>query len=204
VGLRETLMRVWGPALRYFCIAAHYRSDIPFGDEELEMAGSALERLRIGRQTLDRLMEREARPGGAEVEDLEEARRIAETEFHEAMDDDFSTPRALAALHGLVGAVNRAGAGASASFAPSEQGKARLGEARATLVALTEVLGLSLAEAQLTRGLEFELVQLLVEVRQKAREAGQYAIGDDVRRRLADLGIVLEDRPEGTTWRVKR
>ncbi len=204
ISLRETLMRVGGPALRYFCIAAHYRSDIPFGDEELEMAGSALERLRIGRQTLDRLLEREAKPGGVQLEDLEEARRIAETEFHEAMDDDFSTPRALAALHGLVGAVNRAGAGASASFAPTEQGKARLGEARETLVALAEVLGLSLAEARLARGLEFELVQLLVEVRQKAREAGQYAIGDEVRRRLADLGIVLEDRPEGTTWRVKR
>ncbi len=204
IGLRETLMRVGGPSLRYFCIAAHYRSDIPFGDEALEMAGSALERLRIGRQTLDRLLEREGRPGGAELDDLEEARRSSETEFHEAMDDDFSTPRALAALHGLVGAVNRAGAGASASFAPSQQGKDRLREARETLVSLAEVLGLSLAEARLTRGLEFELVQLLVEVREKARGAGQYAIGDEVRRRLAELGIVLEDRPEGTTWRVKR
>ncbi|MDH4179261.1 MAG: cysteine--tRNA ligase, partial [Armatimonadota bacterium] len=60
------------------------------------------------------------------------------------------------------------------------------------------------AEARLARGLEFELVQLLVEVRQKARAAGQYAIGDEVRGRLAELGIVLEDRPEGTTWRVRR
>jgi len=204
VGLRETLARVGGPALRYFYIAAHYRSDIPFSDEALEMAGSALERLRIGRQTLDRLLEREAKPEGADVEDLEEARRIAEAEFHEAMDDDFSTSRALAALHGLVGAVNRAGAGASASFAPSEQGKDRLAAGRETLVALAEVLGLSLAEGRLARGLEFELVQLLVEVRQQARAAGQYAIGDEVRARLGELGIVLEDRPDGTTWRVKR
>ena len=71
-------------------------------------------------------------------------------------------------------------------------------------LALADVLGLSLAEARLDRGLEFELVQLLVEVREKAREGGQYELADVVRDRLGQIGIMLEDRPEGTTWRVKR
>ncbi len=204
IGLRETLGRVGGPTLRYFCIAAHYRSDIPFSEEALEQAGSALERLRIARQTMDRLLERPVKAGGEDLAELAEARATAESEFHEAMDDDFSTPRALAALHGLVGAANRVGAGASASFAPSEKGRANLSGARDTLVELAEVLGLSLAEGRVARGLAFELVQLLVEVREKARAAGQYGIADEVRSRLSALGIALEDRPEGTTWRVKQ
>ncbi|MCJ7822651.1 MAG: cysteine--tRNA ligase [Armatimonadetes bacterium] len=204
IGLRETIGRVGGPALRYFYIAAHYRSDIPFSEEALEQAGSALERLRIARQTMDRLMERPTRASGGDLLDLAEARSTAEGEFHEAMDDDFSTPRALAALHGLVGAVNRAGAGAGVTFAPTELGLANLAAARETLVSLAEVLGLSLAETKAEKGLEGELIELLVEVRQKAREAGQYAIGDAVRARLAELGIVLEDHPEGTSWRRRR
>jgi cysteinyl-tRNA synthetase len=204
IGLRETIGRVGGPALRYFYIAAHYRSDIPFSEEALEQAGSALERLRIARQTMDRLMERPTRASGGDLLDLAEARSTAEGEFHEAMDDDFSTPRALAALHGLVGAVNRAGAGAGVTFAPTELGLANLAAARETLVSLAEVLGLSLAETKAEKGLEGELIELLVEVRQKAREAGQYAIGDAVRARLAELGIVLEDHPEGTRWRRRR
>ena len=204
IGLRETMGRVGGPALRYFYIAAHYRSDIPFSEEALEQARSALERLRIARQTMDRLMERPTKASGGDLLDLAEARSTAEGEFHEAMDDDFSTPRALAALHGLVGAVNRAGAGAGVTFAPTELGLANLAAARETLVSLAEVLGLSLAETKAEKGLEGELIELLVEVRQKAREAGQYAIGDAVRARLAELGIVLEDHPEGTSWRRRR
>jgi cysteinyl-tRNA synthetase len=135
---------------------------------------------------------------------VEGARHGAEIEFHEALDDDFSTPRALASLHGLVGAINRAGAGASATFAPSEAGKTRLASARETLVRLCDVLGISLVERRVERGLEAHLIQALIEVRQQARKAGQYAIADGVRARLAALGIVLEDQPEGTSWRAKR
>ncbi len=204
VSLGEALDRVGGPALRYFYIAAHYRSDIPFSGEALDQAASALERLRIARQTMHRLLERPVKTSGDELAEVAEARESAEAEFHAAMDDDFSTPRALAALHGLVGAVNRAAAGASATFAPSEQGKATLAAARETLVGLCATLGLSLAEARVERGLEADLIELLLDVRQRAREKGEYGIADEVRSRLGELGVALEDRPDGTTWRIKR
>jgi cysteinyl-tRNA synthetase len=148
-------------------------------------------------------MSRSTKASGPDLADLEEARRSAEEEFHEAMDDDFSTPRALAALHGLVGAVNRLGAEASASFASSEKGRARLAGARDTLVGLAAILGLILDERRAGRGLTAELIELLVELRQKAREAGQYESAGAGRSRLGELGIVLEDRVDGTTWRLK-
>jgi cysteinyl-tRNA synthetase len=200
-GLREVLDRVGGPTLRYFCLAAHYRSDVPFSERGLEQAASALERLHIGKQTMDRLLARSTKEGGAELQELEQARADAEDEFHEAMDDDFSTPRALAALHGLVGGANRVGAEASATFAVSERGRERLASVREMLVGLAGVLGLSLEEETVARGLDAELIDLLIEVREKARAAGQYEIADRVRARLMELGVVLEDRREGTTWR---
>jgi cysteinyl-tRNA synthetase len=203
VGLREVLDRAGGTVLRYFYIAAHYRSDIPFTETALEQAQGAMERLRIGRQTIDRLLGRDPKTGGVNLAELEEARQVAESEFHDAMDDDFGTSRALAALHGIVGAVNRLGAEASASFAPSEEGRQRLSAAREALVGLSGLLGLSLDGRRVERGFSTDLVDLLVDVRQKARDAGQYAIADQVRSRLAELGIVLEDRADGTSWRLK-
>jgi cysteinyl-tRNA synthetase len=204
VALREALDQAGGPALRYFYIAAHYRSDIPFDETALQQADSALERLRIGLQNTERLLERPVRDSGEELIELEDARVGAEAEFNEAMDDDFGTPRALAALHGLVGAINRIGAGASATFAPSERGRSSLAATQESLVGLAGVLGLRLDEAKVESGLVPQLVEILSDVRQRAREAGHYEIADEVRARLAELGIALEDRPEGTTWRLRR
>ncbi len=204
VPLREGLEQIGGPALRYFCIAAHYRSDIPYSETALQQAESALERLRIGLHAIDRLLARPARGPGSDLDELEEARASAELDFYEAMDDDFGTSRALAALHGIVGAANRVGAEASASFSPSVQGRADLAAARKTLTELAEVLGLGLDEGRAEAGLASRLIQVLADVRQRAREAGQYELADEVRSRLAELGIVLEDRREGTTWRVRR
>jgi cysteinyl-tRNA synthetase len=201
VDLRSALERVGGPALRYYCIAAQYSSDIIFREAELGQAQSALERLRIGNQTLDRLLSAPTKLGGEDLIELEEARARTERDFEEAMDDDFSTPRALASLHGLVGVANQVGARAGVSFGASELGKQALREASRTLVRLGGSLGLSLEQAPVERGLSADLVELLIEVRERARQVGQYELADGIRTRLAELGILLEDRPQGTTWR---
>ena len=202
VGLREVLDRVGGATLRYYCTAAHYRSDLPFSETTLEQAENALDRLRIGRHTLDRLLSFKTRSGGDDLGALEQAAVRAGEGFEEAMDDDFSTPRALAALHGLVGEVNRFGAGAGANFAPSERGREALQKARAALVDKARMLALDLEEVAAEHDdLAADLMEVLIEVRRRAREAGHYDLADQVRARLAELGIALEDRPEGTTWR---
>ena len=203
VSLAEVLGRVGAPVLRYSYIAGHYGSDIVFSEGELEQAERALERLRIARHTLERVLAAPAKPSGSHLGDLGEARERAEADFAEAMDDDFSTPRALAALHGLVGAINQAGARVGVDFALSPRGQQELQQAQETLERLSGVLGLSLDQAPAPRGLTADLIELLVEVRRKARAVGQYGLADEVRTRLAELGVVLEDHPQGTSWRWK-
>ena len=201
-GLRETINRVGGPALRYYCVAAHYRSDMPFSDSALEQAAAALERLRIGKQTLDRLIQNAAdKPTGSDLDELQDIAARAYADFEEAMDDDFSTPRALAALHGLVTSANRLGASAGAGFSVSERGRQALLLARDALLSLASVLGLALDTEPTAHGLAEDLIRLLIDLRQQARGAGQYGLADMIRARLAELGIVLEDRPEGTAPR---
>ena len=203
VPLKEALQRVGGPVLRYYYIAAHYGSDIVFRETELEGAERALERLRIGQQGLDRLLAMPVKPGGEDLLEVAEAAGRTEADFEEAMDDDFSTSRALAALHGLVGVVNQVGARAGAGFAITERGQASLRTARDTLGRLAGAVGLSLETQGVDRGLTAELIELLVEVRQRARELGQYELADAVRDGLGKLGIVVEDRPQGTSWRER-
>src|SRR5574340_83844 len=164
VNLRTALERVGGLALRYYCIAAQYSSDIVFREAELGQAQSALERLRIGNQTIERLLATPTKPGGEDLSELEEARARTERDFEEAMDDDFSTPRALASLHGLVGVANQLGARAGVSFGASEAGKQALQEANRTLVRLADTLGLGLEQAPVERGLAADLVELLIDV----------------------------------------
>ena len=115
-----------------------------------------------------------------------------------------STPRALASLHGLVGALNRVSASASASFVVSETGQAALGAARDTLQELTGVLGMDLGTGgPVSAGLTAELMQLLIDVRAEARRLNQYGLADAIRSRLTDLGIILEDRADATSWRKR-
>jgi len=119
--------------------------------------------------------------------------------FLEAMDDDFNAPKAIGILFDLAHEVNR-----------------RLNEgvplSRASLQAIDglyrelggDILGLvpDLLPQEAAAGLASDLMRLLIEMRHEARQARNWAQADAIRDRLAELGIVLEDGPEGTTWRV--
>jgi cysteinyl-tRNA synthetase (EC 6.1.1.16) len=110
------------------------------------------------------------------------------------MDDDFGTPQAIAALYDLAREINRArDEGASPPM---------LAPAQATLRELAGVLGLTLQEpkAKLLEAAPF--IELLIKVRKDLRAAKQYVLADQVRNELAKLGVILEDGPQGTTWKA--
>jgi len=177
VTIRDALNAVGGDALRMWILTSHYRKPLTYSQETLEAAKAGVERLRNALRV-------EAGDGGDPVDaDPFRARFIA------AMDDDLNTPQALAALFDLAREINRA----------RDAGRSVAG-AQATLRELAGVLGLTLAERDASLAAA-PFIEVLVEVRNDLRRAKQFELADRIRSRLGDLGVTLEDTPQGTVWR---
>ena len=134
---------------------------------------------------------------GPAAEALGKAIEAARASFIAAMDNDFNTAGALATLFELVRAIN--------SARDAGVGGEPFGAAQATLRELGGVLGLRLSPQARGEGQDIApFVELLIEVRAELRKAKQFALADMVRSRLGELGIVLEDGPQGTRWKATR
>jgi len=177
VTIRDALNAVGGDALRMWILTSHYRKPLTYSQETLEAAKAGVERLRNALRV-------EGGDGGDPVDaDPFRARFIA------AMDDDLNTPQALAALFDLAREINRG----------RDAGRSVAG-AQATLRELAGVLGLTLAERDASLAAA-PFIEVLVEVRNDLRRAKQFELADRIRSRLGDLGVTLEDTPQGTVWR---
>ncbi len=190
VRLREILDRGLGPAFRLMVLQGHYRAPLTYSEEGLLAAEKGLDRLRAAADPTAPVAA--ADDGDGADLDLAGAAADADRRFHEAMDDDFNSPVAVAALFDLARAINR-GRAAGAPAAATET-------ARQTLVGLAGVLGLDLSQATAGGGDAGPFVDLLLRVRQELRSAKQWALSDMVRDELANLGIVVEDTADGPVW----
>ena len=177
VTVREALDRYGADGLRAFVLTSHYRAPLTYSEEGLEAGKRAAERLRLAASV----------PGGARAPAVDPA--PYRQRFTEAMDDDLNTAGALAALFDLAREINRA----------RDEGRAT-DEAQAALRQLADVLGLTLRERG-TDQASGPFIDLLVELRNELRAQKAFALADRIRSRLGELGIVLEDGPEGTRWR---
>ena len=187
VRISEVLRRGLGPAFRLIVLQSHYRAPLTYTDEGLLAADRGLDRLRAAAVPADTI-------GDAAAPDAELCRLADEVDqrFHASMDDDFTTPVAVAALFDLATAINRArGEGTPA---------AAIEPARRKLVELADVLGLDLSPASVETGNAEPFIDLLVRVRTELRAAKQWQLSDMIRDELATLEIELEDTPAGTTW----
>jgi cysteinyl-tRNA synthetase len=197
--IKDLLERYDPMTIRFFILSSHYRSPTDFGEEALDAAARGLERLHgaVG-LVRDRLRDAEGEDTDAEWAAKLEGYR---TRFVEVMDDDFNTPQAIATLFDLSREVN----------ALLNSGEP---VSRATLEAIDslyresggDVLGIvpdDLVE-QVGGDLVDDLLRLLTDLRQEARDARDWARADAIRDRLAEMGIALEDGPEGTRWRLSR
>jgi cysteinyl-tRNA synthetase len=176
--------------MRMLVLSGSYRGPLIFNDETQDAAERSLERLK----SAFRLASASASGLSAEAASaLVSQAESTKQSFIEAMDDDFNTPLALAALYELVKAINTA----RDSGVTDEQ----LKPAQETLRELTDVLGLRLQEKQ-GSGDADKFVDLLVEVRSEVRKQKLWAVSDLIRNQLKELGVTLEDTKDGTTtWR---
>ena len=181
ITVREALERFSADAIRLLVLSSHYRSPLTYSEEGVVALEKALERLRHAAW--------EGGGGTNGVVDAEPYRRS----FIEAMDEDFNTAQAVAALFDLAREINR-GREAGADIAPAQD----------TLHKLAEVLGLTLKEEPPPELPARPFIELLVSTRSELRAKKEWQLADKVRSRLRDRGIILEDTPQGTVWRYKR
>jgi cysteinyl-tRNA synthetase len=200
VTIRDALERHEAMTIRFFILGSHYRSTPDFSEAALQAAGRGYERL-VSTVGLVRQHLAEAGPEGAADEAFVAVIEVHRGRFMAVMDDDLNTPQALAALFDLNKAVNTL---LNSGQRVSGGTLAAIDQAYRTLGG--EILGVIPDElAQETgAGLDDQLVQLLIDLRAQARAKRDWAMADTIRDRLAEIGVALEDRSEGTTWRLAR
>ncbi len=193
--VKDALARHSPDAIRLYLLSTHYRTPLAWTDDDVDASARGLERLRaavaptpappLSSTTGDRSGENALTKLASETRE----------KFIAAMDDDFGTPQAVAALYDLAREINRArGEGATPDA---------LAPAQATLRELAGVLGLSLKESESDKLAAAPFIELLIATRKDLRAAKQFALSDKIRDELAKLGVVLEDGAQGTTWRSR-
>ncbi len=183
VSVEEALERFSPDAIRLYFLSSHYRSPLSYTDDGCAGMERSLERLR---HALDR-------DGGGQSEamDAEPYQRL----FFEAMDDDLNTPRALAAMFDMAREINRS----------SDAGHPVSG-AQDSLRRLGGILGLTFAEPKADDGAATgagSFIELLLETRAALRQARQFEQADRIRDGLDQLGVSVEDTPNGPIWQFR-
>jgi cysteinyl-tRNA synthetase len=174
--------------LRMMVLNSSYRGPLTFNEETIEHAQKALKRLR---SALKPALPQEGWKGDG----LEESARMVKESFLLAMDDDFNSAGALGHIFDFVKEINQA----------RDEGadQVSLAAAQAVLRELTGIMGLDLALPDVQEGAAGEFIELLIRIRARLREEKNWELSDLVRDQLDELGVLLEDTSQGTTWQWK-
>jgi cysteinyl-tRNA synthetase len=185
--VRDVLGYFDAETVRYFLMSGHYRSQLNYGEDNLKQARAALERLYTALRNTDP----QAEAVGGEA---------FEARFREAMDDDFNTPEAYSVLFDMARDVNRL----------KTEDRAAANGLAAKLRQLAGVLGLLEQDPEVflqsgaqSNDDEVAEIEALIKMRLDARKEKNWAQADLARDKLVGMGIVLEDGPQGTSWRRK-
>jgi len=190
VTVEEFLAKHEGDALRMMVLNSSYHNPLTFGDDIIIQAEKALERLRLAlRPATDGSIDM-----GNEVDGLQRQMEATRNGFSECMDDDFNTAGVLGHLFDLVRAINQAkDAGVAGEI---------IAEGQRLLSEIMTVLGLHPQRPEVG-GEAAPFIHLLIDLRREMRQQKLWALADKIRNDLAELGVLLEDSKDGTTWRWK-
>jgi len=199
ITVREALKKYSAEDVRLFVLSTHYRSEIDFTDERLKGAKTSLNRLYTTLESLE-----DATNASVKRDVNEDEKKFIENvetlrgEFVKAMDEDFNTPQALAALFEMSKAINR-------FLDEHKQVNAEiLKNAYASFSELGKSFGLFQQEKtkEIGEKLVDDLVQLLFDLRDELRKKKDYGLSDEIRARMKQLGLVIEDTDEGPKWKL--
>ena len=227
LNVSDVLAKVSGELLRFFLINTHYRSPIDLGefDPKTQQLPSGIENAQRAYEAFNRFAERYQRVTNKSFFDLIAPTRSSQGERHfaltalnelcqrfmEHMDDDFNTGGATGVLFEVLTALNRHAdqekledPATGRTNPHAAQARAAFEEGVLLLKELGQILGLFYEKPrggndQLVDG----LMKLFIDLRTEARKAKNFALADQIRKRLGELGVTLEDRPGGTGWRVQ-
>ena len=196
--LRDALDNYPTEVIRHFLISAHYRHPLDYNPESLIKSEGALRRLN---NCLDSLKNYDAdvAPSETTAVPLQHAVQEMKSQFTQAMDTDFNTAQALGAIFTLVGEVNKSLSTLDEMAAPA------LAQAYQVLTETCQVLGIYNTEAQNDDSDNVQqrdqLINLLLEIRQDARNRKDWETSDKIRDRLKALNVEIQDTPQGATWK---
>jgi len=208
LNIRDILQEIHPEVLRLFLLSSHYRSPLDYNETSIREAAAGLQRLYRSVAALD------AVDGEATEESLPTVLVNIRGKFCEAMDDDFNTPRCLALLFDAARAMNRITALAQSDPQNTPQ-KTVLEQVCSEMLDVSRhVLGILREDPRAfveefrkagADGLAIDVlaIQKLIGERTAARKEKDFKRADEIRAELASYGIILEDGPDGTTWRLK-
>jgi len=204
--VREILSKYPGEVVRFFLLSTHYRSPLDFDLNKLAEHQKALERIKNTLRNLDQVKKQgPGKDASQEAEVKEFLHRLAEfrNQLEAAMDDDFNTALAIGILFDLCREINAAvtALGSSKHFEEAITQAWDLLTVFAQdilgIVQVDDVLGTSAADSDFVNA----LMELILSVRQDARAKKDWATADLIRSRLQELGVTIEDTPQGPRWR---
>ena len=189
VSIKDFLSVRDADVMRMLVLVGSYRAPLIFNDETQDAAEKSLERLKSAFRPASPSAKGLSADAASALASQAESTKQS---FTDAMDDDFNTPLAIASLHELVKAINTA--------RDSGATDTQLDIAQKTLRELTGVFGLRLQEKQGSSDAEAQVDALIAE-RNEARKQKQWALSDQIRDKLKELGVTIEDSKDGTKWR---
>ena len=195
--LREVLEHFEGRVIRFFVLGAHYRKPIDFSNNELEQAKSGLERIDNAVERLREKIKSGAVAGGDDLAGLKDLLKETEERFIQAMDDDFNTAQGIGVIFELIKEINKY----TEVEKISEEGLKSLQMAYDYIENIMEnVFGVTLKSQENIGNLTADLVEFLLEIRRKARAEKNWALSDEIRDRLGEMGIKIKDGKDKTIW----
>lgn len=187
ITIKDLLEEFPPDVFRFFVLSTHYRSPIDFSEKILEQSKNGLKRIYKLAESVEYLLENGA-PQKSE-KDSEHAKLIEETieSFEEAMDNDFNTPFALSSLFDFIREINR-------DINDLNISQETLNRIKKLLKVIGDILGFDFQKKQSQDDLTGELVDLITGIREELREKKEWEIADEIRSKLGELDILIEDK----------